>query len=226
MMGKLRETAKAAAKDELEPARSGPLTPHAIGEQVQRILRAAQETATEIVGQAHLEADRRLLEAEDRLATTERSVERAREEARSIADQRAIVDRDRTLVEGRRAEAERRWVELGATMASLTAWRESFIASLEDFNTQIELIRLHIREIPELLKSAFGPLAEAAASTDERIKILLRDWAAPPVPDSSLWVTEHADGRRDWPGEKGIVEHLGSKGLAGEPSTGMPLGEE
>jgi chromosome segregation ATPase len=77
-----------------------------------------------------------------------------------------IVQRARETADRQTAESDRQWREMQATMARFASWRAEVDGKVEDLKSSITEIRRNIAEIPDRVRTAFGPLAESAAAAD------------------------------------------------------------
>ncbi|MDP9342249.1 MAG: hypothetical protein M3Q23_09165 [Actinomycetota bacterium] len=153
-----------------------------VSEEVSRILKSAEESAAQITERARTAAEQRMAEAEA-------SATQLMERAGALAEQRlATADARLAEAERRMAEAELHWRELRAAMASFSVWKDSLGASLADFHGRVEQMRSEVSEIPDRIRTAFAPLAEAAASAEEGIDAIQREWTPPPIPAPTAWL--------------------------------------
>jgi chromosome segregation ATPase len=147
--------------------------------EAERRLAAAQDSAAQIEQQAHSAAEQRLAEAQ-------RSAALIVERARVDAEQRtAMASRHVPEAEHNLAEIEERWRALQAATDRFIEWRDSLAPSMADAQTRLEEVRARVVEIPELLRSAFTPLAESATSAGAEVGNLLGNWSPPPIADQS-----------------------------------------
>ena len=130
----LREHIDRLIQQQLE----APPTTETVGEEVARLLRTAEESATRIVEQA-----------------------------------RTSTARDT-------AEAQRRWRELRISLERYAGWRGRVDPQLADLHARMADLRLRITEIPDRLRGAFAPLAEASAATEAGL-LALSDDLTPPL---------------------------------------------
>jgi hypothetical protein len=222
------------------PLRPGQPDHDMVKGEVVRILEAAEESAAQIVGLACKAAEQRMVEAIRRLANAQRSAAQFEQQARAaeqrmeeaqrsagqiverasvLAEERiAAADRRMAEAENLLAEAERRWRELRASITSFATWKDSVGPFLGDFHDRVEEIRARIEEIPARLRSAFSPLAQATASTDEGIAQLQRQWTPPPIPGPTTWLAQ--EGSRQPKGASAREGLLTKRTVSDPPATG------
>jgi chromosome segregation ATPase len=90
-----------------------------------------------------------------------------------------IVDQARQQAARETADAERQWREVQTSLARFATWRDRVEPQLGDLHGRMEELRSRIGEIPDRVRAAFAPLAEASALTEAGLIGLSEDLAPP-----------------------------------------------
>jgi chromosome segregation ATPase len=109
-----------------------------------------------------------------------------------------IVDQARQQAALDTADSKQQWREVQASLARFTTWRDRVEPQLEELHGRMEELRSRIAEIPDRMRAAFAPLAEASALAEAGLIGLSEDLSPPllSAPTSSGDRTGH-DLRRD-----------------------------
>jgi predicted nuclease with TOPRIM domain len=91
-----------------------------------------------------------------------------------------IMERARQATEQQVAEAERVWRETQAQIARLAAWRDRVDPLLRTTRARIDEARTRIAEVPDQIRQALVPLADAVASLEGDLADVARK-ATPPL---------------------------------------------
>jgi predicted nucleic acid-binding Zn-ribbon protein len=91
----------------------------------------------------------------------------------------SIVENARLVGARNTAEAERQWRELQTSLTRFAGWRERVGPQLVDLHARMEELRSRISEIPDRVRAAFAPLAEASAATEAGLLGLTDDLTPP-----------------------------------------------
>jgi chromosome segregation ATPase len=90
-----------------------------------------------------------------------------------------IVEQARETSARNVAESERQWRELQASLARYAGWRDRVDPQLADLHARMEELRSRIGEIPDRVRAAFAPLAEASAATEAGLQAMGDDLTPP-----------------------------------------------
>jgi hypothetical protein len=108
-----------------------------------------------------------------------------------------IVERARASTQQQVAEAERVWREAQTQVSRFNEWRDRVDPALRDAQVKIEEVRDRIEEVPNQIRLALAPLADAVASLNGDLSEVsgapVPPLLAPPVDeetDESLWTSE------------------------------------
>jgi chromosome segregation ATPase len=156
---------------EAPPRPDAPSQSMTVSEEVGRLLKAAEESATRIVEQA-------------RAATARNS-----------------------------ADAERQWRELQTSLARFAGWRDRVEPQMADLHIRMGELRSRITEIPDRVRAAFAPLAEASAATEAGLLALTGD-LAPPLLSAPSRSDEHEAGNDEPAPGYGFTEAPDSRSSA------------
>jgi predicted nucleic acid-binding Zn-ribbon protein len=110
-------------------------------------------------------------------ATLSEEVARLLRAAEESADR--IVEQARAAAAHHAAESEKQWRELQGSLARFAGWRDRVEPQLVDLYSRTEDLRLRITEIPDRVRAAFAPLAEASAATEAGLLALSEDLHPP-----------------------------------------------
>jgi chromosome segregation ATPase len=124
-------------KVEAPPRPDAPALSSTVSDEVERLLKAAEDSATRI-----------------------------EEQARAASARTA-------------AEAERRWRELQTSLARFVGWRDRVEPQLAGLHARMHEVRSRIGEIPDRVRAAFAPLAEASAAAEAGLDALIGDLTPP-----------------------------------------------
>jgi chromosome segregation ATPase len=92
-----------------------------------------------------------------------------------------IVEQARSTAAHNAAESERQWRELQSSLARFAGWRDRVEPELVDLYARMEELRTRITEIPDRVRAAFAPLAEASSATEAGLMALAEDLNPPLV---------------------------------------------
>jgi chromosome segregation ATPase len=118
--------------------------------------------------------------------TSERVSEEVARLLRAAEDSASkIVEEARATAARNTAESERQWREMQASLARFAGWRDRVEPQMADLYARMEELRSRIGEIPDRVRAAFAPLAEASAATESGLTSLTEDLAPPLLPAPS-----------------------------------------
>ena len=90
-----------------------------------------------------------------------------------------IVEQARVTTAQNSAESERQWREMQTSLARFTGWRDRVEPQMAELYVRMEELRSRIGEIPDRVRAAFAPLAEASAAAEAGLQTLSDDLATP-----------------------------------------------
>ena len=90
-----------------------------------------------------------------------------------------IVEQARATMARQAAESDRQWRELQASLARFAGWRDRVEPQLADLQGRMDELRGRITEIPDRVRAAFAPLAEASSATEAALIDLSSDLNPP-----------------------------------------------
>ena len=110
-----------------------------------------------------------------------------------------IVDQARQQAAGDSADADRQWREVQTSLARFAAWRDRVEPQFLELHGRMEELRSRTAEIPDRIRAAFAPLAEASALAEAGLIGLSEDLTPPllSAPTSSDDHLVHDDVRPD-----------------------------
>jgi DNA repair exonuclease SbcCD ATPase subunit len=100
-----------------------------------------------------------------------------------------IVEQARAVAARHAAESEGRWRELQISLATYAGWRERIEPQVADLRARVEDLGSRIGEIPDRVRAAFAPLANASAATEAGLHALAEEMTPPPL--SAPSASEH-----------------------------------
>jgi hypothetical protein len=77
-----------------------------------------------------------------------------------------IIERARASTDQQIQEASRLWREVQAEVSRFTAWRERVDPAIGATHSHLEDVKTQVQEVPELIRHALAPLAEAISAFD------------------------------------------------------------
>jgi hypothetical protein len=116
-----------------------------------------------------------------------------------------IIERARISTDQQIQEASRLWREVQAEVSRFTAWRERVDPAIGATHTHLEDVKTQVQEIPERIRQALAPLAEAIAAFDSDLAELGAA-ASPPLLTTPTGLDDAAPGGLSQPEEHGKGE--------------------
>lgn len=122
-----------------------------------------------------------------------------------------IIERARQATQQQVAEAERVWREAQSQISRFASWRERVDPALRSAQSKIEDARTRIDEVPERIRQALAPLADAIALLDGNLADVTST-VTPPllVAPTGVRTAAGADVQAEAPGES-ATEHAPSE---------------
>jgi len=78
-----------------------------------------------------------------------------------------VIERAREAADRQVAEADRLWRESQEQMSRFAAWRDRIDPAVRSARGRLDEVRTRIEEVPDLIREALTPLADAIAGLDE-----------------------------------------------------------
>jgi len=150
------------------------------------------------VGAELAERDRAIVELEAHIDRLTQQPETPRPEAVTAASERVsqevarilsaaedsaarIVEQARITAAHNTAVSQRQWREVQRSLARFAGWRDRVEPQMVEIHARLEELRSRIGEIPERVRAAFAPLADASAATEAGLQALFDDLTDPLV---------------------------------------------
>ena len=115
--------------------------------------------------------------------TSERVSEEVARVLRAAEESAAkIVEEARVTAAENTAESERQWREMQTSLARFAGWRDRVEPQMADLYARMEKLRSRIGEIPDRVRAAFAPLAEASAGAEAGLQAVADDLPPPLLP--------------------------------------------
>lgn len=115
--------------------------------------------------------------------TSERVSEEVARVIRAAEESAAkIVEQARVTAAQNNVDSERQWREMQTSLARFAGWRDRVEPQMADLYARMEELRGRIGEIPDRVRAAFAPLAEASAAAEANLQALGEDIAPPLLP--------------------------------------------
>jgi chromosome segregation ATPase len=111
-----------------------------------------------------------------------------------------IIERARVSTDQQIQEASRLWREVQAEVSRFTAWRERVDPAIGATHSHLDEVKTQVQEIPERIRQALAPLAEAIAAFDTDLTELGAA-STPPVLATPTGLDEAASGSSSRPEE-------------------------
>jgi hypothetical protein len=111
-----------------------------------------------------------------------------------------IIERARVSTDQQIQEASRLWREVQAEVSRFTAWRERVDPAIGATHSHLDEVKTQVQEIPERIRQALAPLAEAIAAFDTDLTELGAA-STPPVLATPTGLDEAASGSSPRPEE-------------------------
>ena len=92
-----------------------------------------------------------------------------------------IVEQARITAAHNTAVSQRQWREVQRSLARFAGWRDRVEPQMVEIHARLEELRSRIGEIPERVRAAFAPLADASAATEAGLQALFDDFTDPLV---------------------------------------------
>lgn len=109
-----------------------------------------------------------------------------------------IIERARNSSEEQIAEADRMWRDAQQQIARFASWRDDVEPVIRTANSRIEDVRTKIEDVPEQIRAALAPLADAVLSLDRDLGQVLS------APNPPMLAPLGSEGRVNvWPDEGG-----------------------
>ena len=104
-----------------------------------------------------------------------------------------IIERARVSTDQQIQEASRLWREVQAEVSRFTAWRERVDPAIGSTHSHLEDVKTQVQEIPERIRHALAPLADAIAAFDADLTELSAA-STPPVLATPTGLDESSGG--------------------------------
>jgi len=192
-----------------------------------------------------LQAEGRVRAAEARVAELEQELSSAKEELEAresmtgtakflteelstilgAAEESAtrIMERARTSTQQQIEEADRMWRDMQAEITRFASWRDRLDPALQTTRSRFDEVRSQVQEIPERIRRALAPMADAIAGMDSDLATLASAFN-PPLLLAPSGLEERAGVRRE--PEAGASEEEPAEGTQDTPEASNGDGAE